>query len=223
MMTTDELPSLRASVFRLAVRGAIIAIAVFAIYLALDWVTQKASQTGNERLMIGMLTLVILGYALLIAVPFMPGIEIGISLLILQGASVAPFVYIATVAGLLIAYSAGRLMPYSWLHSTLQDLRWTSACDFVERLEPMDRAERMSHLTDRLPPRLRPIVKAGRYPLLAFLLNVPGNSLIGGGGGIAFVAGFSRLFKPSWTALAIALGVLPVPLLVWLSGVDVLL
>ncbi len=223
MMSTDEFPSWKASILRLAVRGLIIAAAVLAIYSALGWVTEKASQTGNERLMIGMLSLVLLGYALLIAVPFMPGIEIGISLLMLQGASIAPFVYAATVLGLLFAFLAGRLVPYAWVRTTLQDLRWRSARDFIEKLEPMDQEERLTHLSKRLPQFLRPALKAGRYVLLACLLNVPGNAVIGGGGGIAFIAGFSRLFRPSWTAAAIALGVLPVPLVVWWSDVDVLL
>ncbi len=222
-MRSNEFPTWRAGLARLAVRGLVIVIAVFAIYSGLEWVSEKASEAGNERLMIGMLTLVLIGYALLIAVPFMPGIEVGISLLILQGANVAPFVYIATVTGLILAFLVGRLIPYSWIHALLRDLRWQSACELIERLEPMDSVQRMAHLTARMPEPARPLIRAGRYVLLAWLFNVPGNAVIGGGGGIAFLAGFSRLFHPTWTALAIALGVLPVPLIVWLSGVEILL
>ena len=64
---------------------------------------------------------------------------------------------------------------------------------------------------------------AGRYPLLAALINVPGNAVVGGGGGIALTAGFSRLFRPGWTALTVALAVAPVPLIVWLTGTTDLL
>lgn len=34
-----------------------------------------------------------------------------------------------------------------------------------------------------------------RYVALAVLLNIPGNVVIGGGGGIAFAAGMTRLFS----------------------------
>ena len=202
---------------------AIIAVAVFVIHAGLSWVTEHATEAGNQKLMIGMLSLVLLGYALLIAVPFMPGIEIGISLLILQGAAIAPFVYAATVLGLLLAYTAGRVTPYRWLHGLLQDLRWRRACDFVEKLEPMDQSDRVAHLTARLPERARPWVTAGRYILLAGLLTLPGNAVIGGGGGISFVAGFSRLFSPAMTVVTILIAVLPVPLVIWVSGGGVLL
>ena len=46
-------------------------------------------------------------YALLLAIPFVPGVEIGIALLIMQGPAIAPFVHAATVAGLLISFAIG--------------------------------------------------------------------------------------------------------------------
>ncbi|HXV11709.1 MAG TPA: hypothetical protein VD839_12995, partial [Burkholderiales bacterium] len=56
-----------------------------------------------------------------------------------------------------------------------------------------------------------------RYLLLALLLNLPGNVLIGGGGGIAMMAGMSRLYSfPSYLAL-ISVAILPGPVLVMLS------
>jgi len=76
----------------------------------------------------------------------------------------------------------------------------------------------LAHLADRAPGWLKPLVGSGRYVLLGVLFNVPGNAFIGGGGGIAFIAGFSRLFRPVWTAFVIVLAVLPVPLTVWLTG-----
>ena len=86
----------------------------------------------------------------------------------------------------------------------------------------MSREERLSHLTERLPQWARPVIGTGRYLLVAVLLNLPGNALIGGGGGIAFIAGFSRLYAPMLTLVTFAVAVLPVPLTVWLWGVEVL-
>ncbi|WP_170941102.1 hypothetical protein [Antarctobacter heliothermus] len=46
--------------------------------------------------------------------------------------------------------------------------------------------------------------------------------MIGGGGGILFLTGLSRLFKPAAVALTVALAVMPVPLAVWVFGIDIL-
>ncbi|MEM7753301.1 MAG: hypothetical protein AAF230_07800, partial [Pseudomonadota bacterium] len=198
-MGSDDihLPPVWLGALRLAGRVLLIVVAAYGIHLVMDWATARAET--NDSLMIGVLTVLLLAYALLIAVPFMPGIEIGVSLLILKGAAIAPLVYLATVLGLLIAFAAGRFLPHGWLHGMLADLRLERACLLVDRLAPMTREERLSHLTDRAPRWLRPLIGAWRYPLLAALINVPGNAVVGGGGGIALTAGFSRLFRPGWT------------------------
>ncbi len=219
-MTTEEikLPPVWLGALRLAGKLLVIAVAVYAVHLLLDWTTARAEATDSPGLMIGVLTTLLLAYALLIAVPFMPGIEIGITLLMMKGAAIAPLVYLATVLGLFLAYAAGRFMPERWLRGLLEDLRLRRACALIDQLSPMSREERLAHLSARAPGWLRPVIGTGRYVLLAVLINVPGNAVIGGGGGIAFVAGFSRLFRPSYTALAVVLAVLPVPLTVWLTG-----
>ncbi len=212
------LPPLRVGLTRLAIKAAIIVGAVLVIHAVMEWATDRAEAAGSGGLMIGVLSILLLAYALLIAVPFMPGIEIGISLLMLKGAPIAPMVYLATVLGLLLAYVAGRYTPYTWLHGILADLRLKRACDMVDRLAPMSRQERLGHLTARAPNWLKPVVGTGRYVLLGILFNLPGNAVIGGGGGIAFIAGFSRLFRPAYTTLVIMIAVLPVPLAVWFLG-----
>ena len=148
----------------------------------------------------------------------MPGIEVGISLLLLKGAAIAPLVYAATVLGLILAFVVGRFLPHTWLHGFLADMRLKRACQLVDRLAPMTGAERLAHLTDRAPGWAKPLIGPWRYALLAVLLNLPGNMVIGGGGGIAFTAGFTRLFRPGWTTAAIALAVLPVPFMIWVTG-----
>lgn len=211
-----SLPPFWLGTLRLSGRAVVILIVAYAIHLVMDWATTQA--TARDGLMIGVLSVLLLAYALLIAVPFMPGIEIGISLLVLKGAAIAPFVYLATVLGLLLAFAAGRFLPHGWLHNILADLQLKRACALVNKLAPMTGEERLAHLTDRLPAWLKPLIGPWRYPLLAALINVPGSAMIGGGGGIAFTAGFSRLFHTGWTALTFALAVAPVPLIVWWSG-----
>jgi hypothetical protein len=59
---------------------------------------------------------------------------------------------------------------------------------------------------------------AHRYLALAICLNVPGNAVVGGGGGLALLCGLSRQFDGRRFALTIALAVSPLPLLI-LTGI----
>jgi hypothetical protein len=57
-----------------------------------------------------------------------------------------------------------------------------------------------------------------RYVALALAVNTPGNSVIGGGGGIMMIAGLSGLFTPAATFLTVAVAVSPVPLAMMFLG-----
>ncbi len=62
--------------------------------------------------------LLLILYAVLLAIPFFPGAEVGILILTTQGSSAAPFVYLATILGLLTSYFTGLAFS-SRLKSTL--------------------------------------------------------------------------------------------------------
>ncbi|KUF11570.1 hypothetical protein AVJ23_07370 [Pseudoponticoccus marisrubri] len=184
-----------------------------------DALMARAPEAGGSALVLGLL---LIGYALLLALPFVPGIEIGLALLMMRGAEVAPFVWTATAAGLSLAFLVGRALPAAWIAASLQDLRCDRAAALVLRLEDEPQALRLRFLSQNAPATLRPVLDRGRHLGLALLLNLPGNALIGGGGGIALLAGVSRLFR-TWAALTtLALATLPVPLLVWLAGPGIL-
>jgi hypothetical protein len=223
MTDRQDLPPLSASLPRLILRLGIIAALIWVVIRLLGWVgavTDRMPDGQGEMIMLGLLISLLLAYAILMATPYVPGIEIGISLLVMKGAAVAPFVYLATVIGLTVAYLAGRFLSYDWLHKVFADLRLRRACDLLEAVRPLSREERLERLRARLPDWARALTGPGRYLALALLLNLPGNGLIGGGGGICLIAGLSRLFGTRGTIIAIALGVAPVPLLVWLFGAE---
>jgi len=68
-------------------RIAVILTLAYALYALSAWVMAQTQTLGNgPQLRVGLLVLLLLAYALLIAVPFVPGIEIGLSLLMLGGA-----------------------------------------------------------------------------------------------------------------------------------------
>jgi hypothetical protein len=92
------------------------------------------------------------------------------------------------------------------------------AADLVARAAPLSRDARLALLLDGAPPRLVALALRRRYVALALALNIPGNALIGGGGGIALLAGVSGLFAPVPTVLAFAIAVSPVPLAIALLG-----
>ena len=211
--------SRRVGCCRAALRLGAVGAVAWAVHLLVGWVFELAMfEQGGLRL--GMLALFLLAFALLIAIPFMPGIEIGLSLLVLEGPSIAPFVYLATLAGLCLAFAAGEWMPHGGLRRTLADLGLRRACMLLDALEPLDRRGRLDLLQQRAPRWLRPLTSRYRYLLVALLVNLPGNALLGGGGGIALSAGFSRVFQPAAMVATFAVAVLPVPLTVWALGLS---
>lgn len=199
--------------------AALVVLAVAAHHLFVrveDWIAQNAAGWAMPGLLVAVLVI----YAVLIAIPFVPGVEIGLMVLAAGGPGIAPLVWLATSAGLTLAYMAGCKVPYSWLHRILLDLHLTRACRMLERMEAMTPAERAAAVQDILPTRYLGWIVAYRYVNLALLINVPGNSLIGGGGGIAFVSGLSGVFRAPLTVLTIVVATAPVPLAIWIFGLE---
>lgn len=210
---------------RMALRFAVIAILALCAHglIGLSMtLTGRLPSADADAMRSALLLMALLIYALLIAIPFVPGIEIGVALLLLRGASIAPAVYLATVTGLLLAYCIGRAVPDGALARLLSDLRMRRAGEMVARLAGMSPEARARALEARLPRWLALPVSRYRYLSLGLLLNVPGNVLLGGGGGLMMAAGLSRLFAAHWIALTVALAVLPVPLMIWWFGTGML-
>jgi hypothetical protein len=196
-----------------------ILLIAYGIHLLMGWVTGLAL-FEDDRLRVGMLIAFLLAYALLISVPFVPGVEIGLSLMVMEGPWIAPLIYGSTVAGLSLAYAVGEWVPYARLHRVFDDLRLKKACHLLETVQPLSRTERLEALRARAPGWLRPLATRYRYVLLGLLVNLPGNAVLGGGGGILFTAGLSRLFLPMQTVVTILVAVAPVPLAVWVFDID---
>lgn len=157
-------------------------------------------------------------YTALMAMPFVPGIEISLALLAAFGSDVAMVLYTATVVALATSYLIGRLLPVRLIAKLFGGLGLHRAEDLVLRLKPMSRKQRLETLTSHAPKRIVPTLLKHRYIAVAVMLNVPGNSIIGGGGGIALMAGISGLFTfPRYLAV-VSLAVLPVPLAILLMG-----
>jgi hypothetical protein len=60
----------------------------------------------------------------------------------------------------------------------------------------------------------------GRYAIIGIVLNIPGNALIGGGGGIMLIAGLSRVFSTSWMFVTLLCAVAPIPIAILVFDID---
>jgi len=154
----------------------------------------------------------------LMMLPFCPGIEVGLMLIMLGGPEIVPLVYLATVAALMLAFLIGRFVPQHTVIEMLGLLRLSRASELLRRIEPLETEQRLQFLLGPGRPRLLRCLLEHRYVAVAIALNTPGNIFVGDGGGIALAAGFSRLFSLHLFALTLMLAVSPVPIAVMLSA-----
>ena len=161
-------------------------------------------------------------YTLMLAMPFVPGAEIGIALMAMLGPRIALLVYLCTLAGLSLSFFLGRLIPLATLMHLASNLKLARTAQLLDDLQLLDSRERLNLLIGRSPRRLLPLLLRHRYLALATAINTPGNYLIGGGGGIALFAGVSRIFSVSGFLITLVFAVAPVPIAVVLFGVGIL-
>ncbi|MEL6799161.1 MAG: hypothetical protein AAFO80_04725 [Pseudomonadota bacterium] len=211
---------------RLSPAGIALRVAIlFVIVVVGTWAAHSLREAldlnimpSNEKMVHRTLMVGLLAYIGLLALPFVPGAEIGIAMLTAFGAAIAPLVYVATVIAMMLAYTLGRLLPTRTLARLLSVVRLRRAADLVTRAAALPRDERLTLLLEGAPPRTLGLALRHRYIALALSVNVPGNSIIGGGGGIMMMAGMSGIFAPFQTLLALTIAVSPIPLAVMLMG-----
>ena len=195
----------------------IVILATWAAHLlkeALDLTLMPNNETQVHRL----LMLGSVAYIGLLALPFVPGAEIGLAMLTMFGAAIAPLVYAATVLAMMLSYLLGRLLPGTTLVWILSLFRMRKAADLIGRAAALPPNDRLALLMERSPPKTVRLALRHRYVALALLVNTPGNAVIGGGGGIMMMAGMSGIFAPVQTFIAIAIAVSHVPIAIMVFG-----
>lgn len=160
-----------------------------------------------------LLVATVVSYMLLLAIPFLPGIELGLMLMAMLGSKGIVLVYACTVLALSLSFLFGRLLPPRFLAHALGWFHLTRARGMVDALAPLGPEERLRFLTRSAPTRTVPFLLRHRYLIIGVLCNVPGNALIGGGGGIGLIAGMSRLFPFPKYLLLICLAITPGPMI----------
>ena len=155
-------------------------------------------------------------YMLLLSLPFVPGVELGILLMCVFGKEGVVFVYLATVAGLSLGFLIGRLVPQRWIESGLERLGYSWSCSGQSgAIEKM--ADCISAGREHIPTWLKSYLVKYRYLTIGILVNLPGNYILGGGGGISLACGTSRRISWKGFLVTIIVAVSPVPILVYLG------
>ena len=209
-----------AIVLRIVVLIAVLVLATWGVHLIRDALDLQI-RPDNEQQVHRAIMFGALAYIGLLALPFVPGAEIGLAMLTAFGPAIAPLIYVCTVASMTFAFTVGRFIPIGALESVLSLLRMRRAAALVARAAPLSQEERLAMLLDGQSKRAVSLALRYRYVALALAVNTPGNSMIGGGGGIMIMAGLRGLFSPLSTFLTVALAVSPVPLAVMFLGLEI--
>ncbi|AOW14849.1 hypothetical protein LPB72_20680 [Hydrogenophaga crassostreae] len=162
------------------------------------------------------LIMLALVYAVALALPFVPGMELGLLLMVAFGPRGVLLVYAASLLGLSLPYAVGRLLHGRRPPQPSQGLDAQAAPgqDATSELQSLVSSHR---LTCCLPIRLIGWLTAHRYLALAIGLNLPGNMVFGGGGGIALLCGASGQYRYRRFLITVAIAVSPMPILMQLG------
>lgn len=144
-------------------------------------------------------------YALLLSIPFVPGLELGWAIIAMFGRPGIVVAWGASIAGLSLGFALASLLHR---HARL------------ERIQ-QKRTALLNTADDQLSVSMRVLRKClgwhHRHPYLFVMLglNIPGNWVIGGGGGIAWISGVAPeiRFPGFLIASTAATGILPLFLL----------
>lgn len=205
----------------IAIKLAVLAVLVIGARYLSGWVTEQLNPVltpSTEPRLHRVIMVAMSIYVVLMTLPFVAGAEIGLGVMMTFGARIAPLVYISTVIALSIAFLIGRLVPEEVIIGALRKARLGRAAELLQNMLPLSTEERLEFLLRTAPNRFVPFLLRFRFLVLLVALNLPGNAVIGGGGGICMIAGFCRLFSFPAFLITVSFAVLPVPLLVFLSS-----
>ena len=172
----------------------------------------------HEPMLHAIVLVAVVLYVFLMATPFMPGIEIGLALMLLLGNKGAILIYLCTLLALSISFTIGRKIPSHYIFLLLNWLHLYKASALVRQLEPLNQQQRLEFLYEKAPSRMAPFLLNHRYLAIATVINLPGNALIGGGGGIGLIVGLSRIIPFHAYLGVLSIAVAPVPLWFFLQG-----
>lgn len=134
-------------------------------------------------------------YMSILAIPFAPGMEIGLLIMAIFGLPGVFGAWLATLLGLINAYLIGH---------------FCRDCPLILRLRQFGSSKKSPKTFNKLMQ----LTHRSPYLALAILLNTPGNSILGGGGGIAMAAGALGNLKIVYFIPTVAVSTCLIPLFI---------
>jgi hypothetical protein len=201
-------------------RIALLLAAIVLLNVGGSWLVAQfdfSIRPSNSDMIYRLVLLATLVYVLAMAMPFVPGIEIGLAIMLAMGPAGVPFVYVCTLIALALAFLIGRFIPLTLMARLFAWLHLKKASHMVAMLAAQPPAERLGLLLDEAPAGWAHRLLVHRHLTVAVVLNLPGNAVIGGAGGIAMIAGMSRLFRFPLFMLTMAIAITPVPIILLLT------
>ncbi len=217
---TATSPDARPSTRSFWLRIALVLAAIVLLNIGGGWLVGQfefSIRPSTSDMIYRLVLVAALVYVLAMAMPFVPGIEIGLAIMLAMGPAGVPFVYICTLLALALAFLVGRFIPLSLIARLFAWLHLRKFSTLIGSLAARPPAEYLDVVLQQAPPGWTRRLLEHRHLAIAVVLNLPGNAMIGGAGGIAMIAGMSRLFRFPLFMLTMALAITPVPLILLLT------
>lgn len=176
------------------------------------WEIEMIMKPLHDQMGLPLLFIAVAVYILFMMLPFVPGLEIGLGIIMVFGTEGVIVVYFSTFAALTCSFLVGRLIPFAAVLRFLGWLHLERAQRLLQQVDPVRPAETLERVVRNAPARMLPFLLRHRYLAIALAFNLPGNALIGGGGGIGLMAGMSRMFRLDAYLLVVSIATSPVPI-----------
>jgi hypothetical protein len=152
-------------------------------------------------------------YAILLSIPFFPGVELAWMIIFFFGKDAVVLIYLYTLLGLSLSFVAGRNLniicpPCSDKLKSVEDKYHEKFNSLAEKIHRV-----FSSKTCNL--YFNCLLKKIHYLVLGILINIPGNSVLGGGGGIALLSGMNRSFSWRGFLITICVAIAPLPIFLY--------
>ncbi len=151
-------------------------------------------------------------YVALMTIPFVPGIEVGLVLMLMPGDGGILLIYLATQLALSISFWLGHLVPPDRLARALSFFGLGRMAGLLLQSQSVMCGQRAQWLGQHFDSPVGRWLMNHQSTSLAILINLPGNSFIGGAGGIGILVGSTGLICYRRFVLVMAVATAPLPL-----------
>ena len=140
---------------------------------------------------IKLLSMVLIFYVFLLAIPYFPSVEFALVLLLILGFESSFLIYISTVLGLILPFFVGRFFSDKYCRKVENIF---AGFNFLKRVN-----------------KVSPVLS------LIIFLNMPGNIVLGGGGGIGIMYGTLKIITPIKYFVGVSIAALPIFIVGYMS------